>query len=142
MHIKLTNGKPEQYSINQLRWDNPSTSFPKELSNELLAGYDVYPYSRPDQPAYDWMVSRIIDGSFTKSESGAWSQGYVIEQLHEAEAASNIRGYRDGQLQQTDWMALSDVTMSPEMAAYRQALRDITAQPGFPYNVIWPTKPE
>jgi hypothetical protein len=37
--------------------------------------------------------------------------------------------------------ALSDNTMSTEMAAYRQALRDITAQGGFPYSVTWPTKP-
>jgi len=28
------------------------------------------------------------------------------------------------------------------MAAYRQALRDITSQPGFPHDVSWPTKPE
>jgi hypothetical protein len=32
--------------------------------------------------------------------------------------------------------------MFPEMATYRQALRDITLQPGFPHNVTWPTKPE
>jgi hypothetical protein len=41
----------------------------------------------------------------------------------------------------TDWMALSDVTMSPEWAAYRQALRDVTDQVGFPENVDWPTAP-
>lgn len=141
MYIKIVDGKPEQYSVDQLRRDNPSTSFPTEPSAELLSGYGVYPCARSEQPAYDWTISRIADGSFTKSKTGAWSQGYVVEQLPEAEAASNIRMVRDGQLQQTDWMALSDVTMSPEMAAYRQSLRDVTAQPGFPFNVVWPTKP-
>lgn len=53
-----------------------------------------------------------------------------------------VRNQRERLLSATDWMALSDNTMTPEWAAYRQALRDITAQEGFPYSVIWPTKPE
>ena len=51
------------------------------------------------------------------------------------------RSKRDRLLSDTDWMALSDNTMTPEWATYRQALRDITAQEGFPYSVNWPTKP-
>lgn len=141
MYLKIVDGNPEQYSVDQLRRDNPSTSFPVEPSAELLAGYGVHPYSRPDQPDCDWMTSRIIDGSFTKSKTGAWSQGYVVEQLPEAEAASNIRTMRNSLLQQTDWMALSDVAMPPDVAVYRQALREVTSQPGFPYAVVWPIKP-
>ena len=41
----------------------------------------------------------------------------------------------------TDWTANSDVTMSGEMRTYRQALRDVPAQEGFPHDVTWPTKP-
>ena len=52
------------------------------------------------------------------------------------------RSKRNRLLSDTDWMALSDNTMTPEWVSYRQALRDITAQEGFPYSVIWPTKPE
>ena len=52
-----------------------------------------------------------------------------------------VRQHRDAQLALTDWMANSDVVMSEEMRAYRQALRDVTDQTGFPENVIWPTKP-
>ena len=55
--------------------------------------------------------------------------------------ALTIRNKRDQLLKETDWMALSDNTMTPEWASYRQALRDITGQAGFPYEVIWPTKP-
>ena len=44
-------------------------------------------------------------------------------------------------LEETDWTANSDVTMSTEMTVYRQALRDITDQVGFPDNITWPTKP-
>ena len=59
-----------------------------------------------------------------------------------AELEFDIRDQRERLLSDTDWMALSDNTMTPEWASYRQALRDITAQEGYPYSVIWPTKPE
>lgn len=55
--------------------------------------------------------------------------------------AGRVRSKRDSLLQETDWMALSDVTMTPEMAAYRQALRDVPDQEGFPFDVVFPTKP-
>lgn len=55
--------------------------------------------------------------------------------------ARRVRSERDSLLQETDWMALSDVTMTPEVAAYRQALRDVPEQEGFPFEVVWPTKP-
>ena len=54
---------------------------------------------------------------------------------------NKARVERDSLLAETDWMALSDVTMSSEMISYRQALRDIPAQDGFPASVTWPTKP-
>ena len=38
-------------------------------------------------------------------------------------------------------MALTDVTMPTEIAVYRQTLRDITDQDGFPHTITWPTKP-
>ena len=52
-----------------------------------------------------------------------------------------IRAERDRLLAETDYLALSDNTMSAAMTTYRQALRDITGQAGFPYSVTWPTKP-
>lgn len=55
---------------------------------------------------------------------------------------AEIRAERDALLAATDWMALSDVTMSEAWATYRQALRDITSQEGFPASVDWPAKPE
>ena len=59
-----------------------------------------------------------------------------------AELEFNIKHERDNLLSQTDWMALSDTTMSPAWSTYRQALRDVTAQEGFPFSVDWPTQPE
>ena len=52
-----------------------------------------------------------------------------------------VRQERDELLTSTDVWALSDRTMTAEQTAYRQALRDITGQAGFPTNITWPTKP-
>ena len=52
-----------------------------------------------------------------------------------------LRGERNQKLSQTDWMANSDVTMSDEWKAYRQALRDITKTYKNQMEVVWPTPP-
>lgn len=52
------------------------------------------------------------------------------------------RFIRNNLLEETDVWALSDRTMTAEQTAYRQALRDITDQAGFPAEITWPTKPE
>lgn len=52
-----------------------------------------------------------------------------------------IRAKRNILLAETDYLALSDNTLSSDMSTYRQALRDITSQAGFPTDVTWPTKP-
>lgn len=64
----------------------------------------------------------------------------------EAQAENNVffrrlRIKRDSLLADTDWWALSDVTMTAEQTAYRQALRDLPANTSDPANPSWPTKP-
>jgi len=139
-HLKITNGQPETYSIGKLRRDNPNTSFPKSPSDALLADWGVYPYTMQDRPDYDHLTQTVQRLDITQV-NGAWVQGWEVSNLPVEDAGRNIRSHRDNLLQQTDWMALIDNTMSPEMATYRQALRDVTAQPGFPFAVEWPSKP-
>ena len=55
--------------------------------------------------------------------------------------SKSVRETRDQLIAETDWWATADRTMTAEQTAYRQALRDITDQAGFPHNVTWPTKP-
>lgn len=81
---------------------------------------------RPTQPSenYEWI-------------SGAW-------QLNRERAAVSIRQQRDRLLAKTDWTQGRDIleTVSQKYVEYRQKLRDITSQPGFPEQVIWPTPPQ
>ena len=62
----------------------------------------------------------------------------------DADAAKSVRTQRDAKLAETDWTGMSDVTMTADMATYRQALRDITLHENFPdlEEADWPTKPE
>lgn len=53
-----------------------------------------------------------------------------------------LRHERNFKLQETDWWANSDVEMTEERRAYRQALRDITKGYKTPWDVVWPEKPE
>ena len=149
MYLKLTNGIPENYTIGQLRRDNPNTSFPKTISNEILTRFDVYPYTQKEQPTCDEKTQKIVDGGFDQDESGNWTKIWNIVEKTPEELAEwieskkqQVRSQRDTLIAQTDYLALSDNTLSPEISAYRQALRDITTQEGFPESVSWPTKPE
>ena len=141
MFIRLTNGTPENYTIGQLRRDNPNVSFPKDIPAEVLATFDVYPVKRTPALAYNKLTQliRVID---PMQVDGEWVQQWETLDLPQEEAAENVRSHRANLLSETDWMALSDNTMTQAWGDYRQALRDLTAQEGFPHSVEWPTKPE
>jgi hypothetical protein len=62
------------------------------------------------------------------------------------EAIANLLRTRNGMLEVCDWTQLPDVPLTPTQVdawkVYRQALRDVTDQTGYPSNIIWPTQPE
>ena len=68
---------------------------------------------------------------------------YVVPSLSEEELAANNKMIRNNLLFQTDFYALIDVTMSDDMKAYRQALRDLPDHSNWPNlkDADWPTKP-
>ena len=80
-----------------------------------------------------------IEGGKTKSEQEKEYQATL-----DADAAAGHRSTRDSKLVETDWTALSDVTMADDMKTYRQALRDLPTHKNWPNleDADWPTKPE
>jgi len=140
-YLKITNNQIKPYSIEQLRQDNPNTSFPKTFSNDRLAQWGVYPYTMQEQPDYNYLTQVLSVDTFVEV-NGVWTQGWTVSNRSVEDASNNIRSQRNNLLAQTDWMALSDNVMSPAWAEYRQYLRDVTAQEGFPFSVVWPSKPE
>lgn len=61
----------------------------------------------------------------------------------EEQMAEQVRYERDRLLAETDWTQAADIPQATKdkWAPYRQALRDIPEQEGFPFNVVWPEKP-
>jgi hypothetical protein len=170
MHVKLTNGQPDQfpYTVGQFRRDNPNTSFPRQIPNTILRRYGVYEVTELEKPSYDPLVQTLVIGTPTREvirmkteedctdpDTGEvdtdqvgqplygneWEVAHTVQNMDQAVAEANVRSKRDSLLQETDWMALSDVTMSDSVTTYRQALRDVPNQDGFPFSVDWPTKP-
>jgi hypothetical protein len=97
-------------------------------------------------PSFNPALEKIVESNPVLS-NGQWVQNWVIEQLTEEERlqaeeekSSEIRKQRNELLSDTDWTQLNDVssTVSQQYANYRQALRDMPQQSGFPWNITWP----
>ena len=81
------------------------------------------------------------------SELGIYSQAQT-DYNNETQRVAAARDYweelrtkRNQLLAETDYLALSDVTLSTDMRTYRQALRDLPANTSDAANPVWPTKP-
>lgn len=76
-----------------------------------------------DEPVFDYLVERWV-------EQAGLDLRPLLDRRHRL-------------LLDSDWTQLPDVPLATKelWAAYRQALRDITDQPGYPMNVVWPTAP-
>ena len=87
------------------------------------------------------------NGSAIESDNSAdwgvtWDEVNVkLQDLTAAEPMKELRAERDRLIALTDWWASSDLTMTAEQTAYRQALRDITEDYSSLDDVVWPTKP-
>ena len=92
------------------------------------------------------VIGTTSDGSAIESTNSAdWPEGLtwdaVETKLKAAEPMKFLREERDRLIAETDWWASSDLTMTAEQTAYRQALRDITEDYSALDDVVWPTKP-
>ena len=91
--------------------------------------------------------TKVINGvrvALTEIDIAARQAEEALVTLQEPERlASQIRQERNTLLSDCDWTQVSDAPVNQvAWQTYRQALRDVTSQEGFPYDVTWPTKPE
>lgn len=88
---------------------------------------------------------KVIDGvevDMTDDEIADF-KNKELQRISEYELEVAIRN-RNARLLETDWTQLPDVPEATRNSylEYRQALRDVPSQPGFPNDIIWPEKPE
>ena len=130
--IKVVDGKPRAYTHKQFRGDYKTTGAADKHLNPRGV-YRVFPKAAPAEA----VGFKLVAESFPALVDGRWMQGYTSVEMNAAEA----RIERDSLLQSTDWMAVTDRTMTGPETAYRQSLRDVPQQAGFPKSVGWPSKP-
>jgi len=148
----------------ELRRDNPNISLPKVWNSNVHDVLNVDPVFTSPAPTEgvgqyqttrrngveqdangNWVYAwEIVDMFSDDAELGtkAEQEAAYQQQLDEG-TAQGMRGVRDQLIAETDWWASSDLTMTAEQTAYRQALRDITSHANWPHleDADWPTKP-
>jgi homogentisate 1,2-dioxygenase len=73
-------------------------------------------------------------------DNGVFTAPVVV--VSDEETAQQVRSKRDSLLTESDWTQVADAPVDQEAwATYRQALRDIPSQAGFPNTVNWPVEP-
>ena len=72
------------------------------------------------------------------------AQALELEKSENQKLVMQVLTDRKAKLLASDWTQLPDVPLETKQAwaTYRQALRDITDQPGYPTNIVWPTPPQ
>ena len=145
------------------RQEFANMSLPRVWKAATLDALDLDPVLRSPAATVGAYQTSVRDG-VVQDANGNWVENYVArdmfaddaelgtkaeqEAAYQAEidagVAASHRSNRDTKLAETDFYALSDVTMSAEMTTYRQALRDITSHANWPNleEADWPTKPE
>lgn len=81
------------YTLTQLRSDNPNTSFPVRPSEELLAGYSVFPVLAASPPEHDQITQRA-EAADPVYEQEEWRQSWEIVDLSEEEVQANVDAVR------------------------------------------------
>ena len=151
LFIRLENGKPVGYPIeeNNFRQIFPNISFPAKFTwdNVEPLGYGIYDFTNsPSTERY----KKAVEIHPVRDNSGIWRQSWEIQEMTDPEKnaadeekSKQVRQERNFKLAMSDWTQLPDAPVNREAwIEYRQALRDVTAQAGFPWQVEWPVPPE
>jgi hypothetical protein len=115
-------------------------------------GGTVYQYSMRqgvEQIQGKWYTKYVLGPVFTdlpatdtEPAKTAAEQEAEYKGMKDAEQAKNVRRQRNDRLKDCDWTQLADSTADKQAwGTYRQALRDVPTQAGFPWTVDWPVAP-
>jgi hypothetical protein len=159
MYAEIKNGTVVTfpYDYDTLVQKNPYTKF---AQTDLLSmyfgteanvdGHELVRVTEVDAPTFDKQTQKTVQNSAPTLVNGAWTLGWAIQALTPSEQAeqntlqaASVRTTRNTKLAETDWTQVADAQVDKAVwATYRQALRDIPAQEGFPWDVTWPEMPE
>jgi len=145
--------EPEVYLIPGGCIDEPAPTIPEGKRAKWDNGQWVFkgiPPEKPEQPydswTYDEETNEWVPPVVKPDENAEWDEENLEWIPGDVVLARNARTKRDALLSQSDWVTVRAMdTGNPvptEWQTYRQALRDITGQPGFPDTIDWPENPQ
>lgn len=130
----------------------PQTSFPSDpaLRDEAFLSLGYWIVQTTQTPSFDYRVE-TVEETAPAFLGDHYEQTWAVVPLSQEDItriedtqAEAVRADRTRRLYVCDFTILPDAPTSSRNAdwtAYRQALRDITEQPGFPWDVVWPEPP-
>jgi hypothetical protein len=112
-------------------------------------GGTVYQYSQRDgieqQSDGKWYTKYILGPVFADGETTAAEQEAAYKAMKDAEQAKGVRTSRNTLLAECDWVVIkafeTGTGIDLQWATYRQALRDVPTQKGFPWEITYPDSP-
>jgi len=136
-------------------WDTTTTEVLTALGADVVfegpqaSGGTVYQYSQAagvEQIDGKWYTKYILGPVFTDTaDTTAAEQEAAYKASKDAEQAKSVRTSRDDKLKETDWIVIKNLELNANIPGawevYRQALRDIPTQSGFPWTITWPDAP-
>jgi hypothetical protein len=136
MYALIENGEITRYNIS-LPISIGSTSIPSGATG--LEQFGLYPIVG-DEPT---PTGKQRVATYQYQFDGAQvNRVVVLEDIPDEEKASQVRTTRNNKLTASDWTQVEDAPVNKQAwATYRQALRDVTTQSGFPWEVTWPDAP-
>ena len=130
-------------------WDQTTTEILDQLGADVVfegsqaIGGTVYQYSMRQGVELigdNWHTKYVLGPIFTGETAAADEAAYKA--IKDAERAVIIRQERSAKLKDCDWTQTADSPVNKETwATYRQSLRDVPSQEGFPWTITWPTEP-
>ncbi len=136
------------YSLEMLRVERSNVSFQNIIGPDILAAFGVFEVTSTPPPSFDPIQSEVVETT-PVLENGVWITSWVVVELSDSEKeirqllkASSVRADRDRLLASSDWTQVADAPVDAALwATYRQALRNVPSQAGFPLTVEWPVAP-
>jgi hypothetical protein len=145
------------YTHGSLMEENPFTNYGNDpdlpsifpaTDTAVQNGYSLVEVTVQPEPAIDMRTQRL-ERQAPSLNDGVWSIGWTViqktadEMSAEVSAkAAAVRADRNKRLADCDWTQLADSPADDlAWATYRQLLRDVPSQVGFPWDVSWPISP-
>lgn len=126
MHVKLIDGKPVKYNITQFRKDNPGTSFPEKLSDELLAGHGIYPLRAVGAPGVQVGYQKAVEVEPVLVD-GVWVQAWQVVRCTPDEVAAWQKEHRTEAVARIRVTTASDKTFDGDETSQTRMARAVVA---------------